>query len=263
MTMLHENSFSSEDESMLFEGSTMIFNDFNNRLFEFISVPILILKDTKIYYANNEAIKLLKGKSIESVKGISIYNIIHSDYHDILEIRTKNYESLLNHKGKNKIKFYTLNNYIQSGELYFIPIESDIENVECMVLRDTTESERLKMRLLELEKISSIFLHTSFDGILILDKSGEIVHSNSRLEEMFMIDSSKLIGTSFINLAGMEDRYKLFESLEIAKEEKFSQQEVTFNRFGWTPFKAKVRISFDVIDDSSQELYIVVIQEKG
>jgi two-component system sporulation sensor kinase A len=129
-----------------------------HRWIKLLPEPIFVHTSGNIIYVNNAGIKLVGAKEQEEVIGMSIFDFIHPDDHDVVRKRIEWVTQTDNHLEFMELKLKRLDGQVievESSGIYIYKYSSTTPVIQT-VMRDITERKRTEAMLRKSEKLSVV-----------------------------------------------------------------------------------------------------------
>lgn len=161
------------------------------KLLEFLPVGIGIHADGKLLYVNRHAAEMLGAKDSAELIGMEVSKIIHPDFKDAVEQRTK-----LVMSGKSVLqqaeKFLRLDGTSITGTSSGLPVLFEGRPAVQNIFLSVTEQKDVEIEVRKAEMLFSQLFHNAPLAIVMLGPDGKIVQINKGFQEMFGYDQDTL-----------------------------------------------------------------------
>ena len=134
-------------------------DELNNRNKAFLDLiehspdAVLIINNHKIQFINETGVKLLGALRKEDIINTSVFNIIHSDYHHLVQTRMKEIDN-----GKTtdfiEYKIVRLDGSVFDAEIKGTPTNFEHQYVQHMIIRDITKRKKTEEVLINSERLT-------------------------------------------------------------------------------------------------------------
>ena len=170
-------------------GSPAFSSDLYRDLFVFSQAMVCVL-DAKgaILLANESTWKLLKFSSVKDVLNKPIINMVHPDYHGIIDC---GFDLLSAEKEVLPLKFISSDDDVIDVEVMVSPLANGQYMLEA---RDITERKRTAETLKDREQRLRGILDTVADAIITINDVGEILSFNKAAEHIFGYSLQEVLG---------------------------------------------------------------------
>ncbi|QOR68076.1 PAS domain S-box protein [Cytobacillus suaedae] len=178
--------------------------DSYSNLVKYMPDPMIVHKDNKIIFANEQASKLGK-YSVDELLGMSIFDFVEPEYHPIILDQLKN---LYNEKNEGS----TLEFKIKTSTNRYLDIESTSKYIRYnnkgaiqVIYRDVTVRKMLERELNETLERFQFIMDNSKDVITILEGDGVVRYISPACEKLFGYTTEEFIGKNVFKYIHPED----------------------------------------------------------
>ena len=164
----------------------------------------------KILFTNAHALKLIEGTSPENLLGVNIREFVVSDFHKYIEndfnmVRTlkngySNYYMIRDLKGREKWIEIHGSEIIYAGDPAVL-----------VAMRDVTMRKKFEEALQESQDLFKTIVDTSHDGMVMVNKSFQIVYVNNELCKLVGRNNAEIVGHDFREFIPEKDAHRVSE----------------------------------------------------
>ncbi len=182
---------------------------------------VIIISQSTIVFANEAAAKMM-GYSVEELSDITLEQLMSMVASEEQETIRKRHQDILN--GKSTSSGYAFRGIKRDGsvrhmEVFDILIEYGGQPAIQSVFVDITDRKQAEFSLRESEEQFKTIFELANDGIVYLDKKGNFLDLNLKVEEIFGYSREELLGNNFADFDflvpdHMEKGIKLFNEVK-------------------------------------------------
>ena len=108
------------------------------RFIEAAPVGVMITRKTVVQYSNRTLVRLLRGQSPDEIRGKTVFDILHPDYHELVTERVERLGYDNEESTQRAERFVRLDGTVVDVEVAITPIEVDGEQLSLTFVRDIT-----------------------------------------------------------------------------------------------------------------------------
>jgi PAS domain S-box-containing protein len=170
-------------------------------LIEAIPLPVFFKTKNGVYIGCNEAFAQFENVPKEIIIGSSLFNIISEE--KLKEYRNHDLQVIEEKRTIVRQKTVEINNKKHHIEIHKSVFTNIIDNEPAIVgvIIDNTERINYEIALKESERKLRSFINQSYEGIIIIDRKGNILEWNKSIEKLTGIESDEALNRYFMDLA--------------------------------------------------------------
>jgi PAS domain S-box-containing protein len=161
-------------------------------LMEHLSVGVIVLRQGKLLFANDYAVKMVGAKTADEVVGKNVLEFISADFKELLRKHLQEGEMLP--PLEEKIKRLDGQQILVEANAY--PFEFNDLPATQVILTDITEKKVREAEARKTERLFTQLFENSPFAIVLLDEKGHVKHVNGGFETLFGFNDSELLGHS-------------------------------------------------------------------
>ena len=165
-------------------------------LVEHLPLGIGIYVDGNLVFANRQAAHLMGVKKPEDLHGISIFELIHPDFHQHTLQRIHRVMTNAEHQPSAEEKYIRLDGKVIDVESLAFPFTYEGKKAVQIILQDITEKKIAEATIRKTETLFSQLFQSSPMAVTMLDENGDVVEINKGFEALFGFTLSELKGRS-------------------------------------------------------------------
>lgn len=190
---------------------------------------IFVFRDSTLLYAN-EATSKLTGYAHEELIGMSIWRIVHPEFHALIGSRVSAWERGETVPPRSEFKIVT-----KSGETRWVDVDStfiefDGRRAALSIAYDSTSHKRAEEALSETEERYRRIIETAQEAIWIVDSQAVTTYANEPLAQMFGYTRVEMIGRSVFDFVDVELRRETRQHLERGRQGIKQHRDFQFRR---------------------------------
>jgi PAS domain S-box-containing protein len=161
-------------------------------LMEHLSVGVIVLRQGKLLFANDYAVKMVGATIAKEIIGKNVLEFISADFRELLRkhLQTGNLLPPL----EEKIKRLDGQEIFVEANAY--PFEFNDLPATQVILTDITEKKMREAEARKTEKLFTQLFENSPFAIVLLDEKGHVKHVNGGFETLFGFNDTELLGHS-------------------------------------------------------------------
>lgn len=161
-------------------------------LMEHLSVGVIVLRQGKLLFANDYAVKMVGANKAEDVIGKNVLEFISADFKELLRKHLQEGEALP--PLEEKIKRLDGQEILVEANAY--PFEFNDLPATQVILTDITEKKLREAEARKTERLFTQLFENSPFAIVLLDEKGHVKHVNGGFETLFGFNDIELLGHS-------------------------------------------------------------------
>jgi PAS domain S-box-containing protein len=161
-------------------------------LMEHLSVGVIVLRQGKLLFANDYAVKMVGAKRADEIIGKNVLEFISADFRELLRKHLQDGEALP--PLEEKIKRLDGQEVYVEANAY--PFEFNDLPATQVILTDITEKKIQEKEARKTEKLFTQLFENSPFAIVMLDEKGHVKRVNDGFEALFGYNGSELFGQS-------------------------------------------------------------------
>lgn len=189
-----------------------------NKILEFSSDAIFIHGDAKFKYVNENAKKLLNIEKDEDIIGQPILKFIHSDYHEIINVRIKDTQNNGNSAPMIEEKLLTLDGKVRDVEVITTCIPCEGKKCNFVFVRDITDRKRIENELRENESMLRHITENTLDMISTCTLDYTFNYATPSHKNILGYNHGELIGRKVTEIVHPDEAECIKRELDRMKE---------------------------------------------
>ncbi|MFC4320390.1 PAS domain S-box protein [Litchfieldia salsa] len=208
---------------------------FNSPLIDMAPVSVIITSSGKINYLNRYAKELLGVSNLSDLKGISLLQFIHKDYHSVISkgiyLLSKGHNF-----GLSEQRWIKKNGEIIDVELKAVPISIEEQKIEYFVVNNISSKKKFQRVLQNSRERYQKIIHNSIDAIAVIYNDTWMFINDSGVK-MFDADSyTELLGLNIYTFLDPKYHKQTKDMINYVMKEN---REHTITKQSWSTLKGK------------------------
>jgi PAS domain S-box-containing protein len=164
------------------------------RINETLPDMIFINRENQIRYINEAGLKMLGAASADQILGKSPFDILHPDYHQVVQKRISQLLERNESMGVLEEKIIRFDGEVLDVEVVALPFVEPEGPAIQVIMRDISARKQVEKALFANEARMAGIINSAMDAIISVDKQHRIVLFNHAAEKMFGYQSQEMIG---------------------------------------------------------------------
>lgn len=191
-------------ERKIIEDALKQSKDSYSNLVKYMPDPMIVHKDNKVIFANDQASKLGK-YSVDELIGMSIFDFVQPEYHSIIIEQLKDLYKEKKDASTVEFKIKTSTNRYLDIEATSKYIQFNNKGAIQVIYRDVTERKMLERELRETHERYKFIMDNSKDVITILEGDGVVRYISPASEKLFGYTVEEFVGKNAFKYIHPED----------------------------------------------------------
>lgn len=199
-------------------------------LMEHLSVGVIVLRQGRVLFANDYAVRMIGAKRADEIIGKSALDFMSAGFRDLLKKHLHEGKTLPPLEGK--IKKLSGHEIFVEAQAY--PFEFNDLPATQVILTDITDKKQREEEIRKTEKLFTQLFENSPFAIVMLDEKGHVKRVNNGFEDLFGYRGDELLGQGLNKFIVPEDLHYQGDSLNksITTSQIVRLETVRLNREG-------------------------------